>query len=176
MWKVGGAKSAQGGSLDEVIRVAQKAIDNTRSIGVGLTPCTIPAVGKPNFAIEPGKMEVGIGHHGEPGVMISDLKSADEIASLALEPILKDLPFQAGDDVVALVSGLGATPVMELYIAFSKAYDILEAAKINIHKSYVGNYFTSLEMMGISFTLMKVDEELKALIDVEAESMGLTQF
>ena len=175
MWKVGGAKSAQGGSLDEVIRVAQKAIDNTRSIGVGLTPCTIPAVGKPNFAIEPGKMEVGIGHHGEPGVMISDLKSADEIASLALEPILKDLPFQAGDDVVALVSGLGATPVMELYIAFSKAYDILEAAKINIHKSYVGNYFTSLEMMGISFTLMKVDEELKALIDVEAESMGLTQ-
>jgi dihydroxyacetone kinase-like protein len=176
MWKVGGAKSAQGGSLDEVIRVAQKAIDNTRSIGVGLTPCTIPAVGKPNFAIEPGKMEVGIGHHGEPGVMISDLKSADEIASLALEPILKDLPFQAGDEVVALVSGLGATPVMELYIAFSKAYDILEAAKINVHKSYVGNYFTSLEMMGISFTLMKVDEELKALIDVEAESMGLTQF
>ena len=176
MWKVGGAKSAQGGSLDEVIRVAQTAIDNTRSIGVGLTPCTIPAVGKPNFAIEPGKMEVGIGHHGEPGVMISDLKSADEIASLALEPILKDLPFQAGDEVVALVSGLGATPVMELYIAFSKAYDILEAAKINIHKSYVGNYFTSLEMMGISFTLMKVDEELKALIDVEAESMGLTQF
>jgi dihydroxyacetone kinase-like protein len=176
MWKVGGAKSAQGGSLDEVIRVAQKGIDNTRSIGVGLTPCTIPAVGKPNFAIEPGKMEVGIGHHGEPGVMISDLKSADEIASLALEPILKDLPFQAGDEVVALVSGLGATPVMELYIAFSKAYDILEAAKINVHKSYVGNYFTSLEMMGISFTLMKVDEELKALIDVEAESMGLTQF
>jgi dihydroxyacetone kinase-like protein len=175
MWKVGGAKSAQGDSLDEVIRVAQKAIDNTRSIGVGLTPCTIPAVGKPNFLIEPGKMEVGIGHHGEPGVMISDLKSADEIASLALEPILKDLPFQAGDDVVALVSGLGATPVMELYIAFSKAYDILKAAKINIHKSYVGNYFTSLEMMGITVTLMKVDDELKALIDGEAESMGLTQ-
>ena len=175
MWKVGGAMSAQGGLLDEVIRVAQKTIDNTRSIGVGLTPCTIPAVGKPNFLIEPGKMEVGIGHHGEPGVMISDLKSADEIASLALEPILKDLPFQAGDEVVALVSGLGATPVMELYIAFSKAYDILQAAKINIHKSYVGNYFTSLEMMGITFTLMKVDDELKALIDGEAESMGLTQ-
>ena len=125
MWKVGGAKSAQGGSLDEVIAVARKAIDNTRSIGVGLTSCTIPAVGKPNFLIEPGKMEVGIGHHGEPGVLISDLKSADEIAILALDYVLKDLPFQAGDNVVALVSGLGATPVMELYIAFSKAYDIL---------------------------------------------------
>jgi phosphoenolpyruvate---glycerone phosphotransferase subunit DhaK len=175
MWKVGGAKSARGGSLDEVIRVAQKAIDNTRSIGVGLTSCTIPAAGKPNFFIEPGQMEVGIGHHGEPGVSVSELKSADEIASLALDYILKDLPFQAGDDVVALVSGLGATPVMELYIAFNKAYDILEEAKIGIHKSYVGNYFTSLEMMGITFTLMKVDDELKSLIDVECESMGLTQ-
>jgi phosphoenolpyruvate---glycerone phosphotransferase subunit DhaK len=175
MWKVGGAKSAQGGSLDEVIRVAQKAIDNTRSIGVGLTSCTIPAAGKPNFFIEPGQMEVGIGHHGEPGVSVSELKSADEIASLALDHILKDLPFQAGDEVVALVSGLGATPVMELYIAFNKAYDILEEAKISIHKSYVGNYFTSLEMMGITFTLMKVDDELKSLIDVECESMGLTQ-
>jgi dihydroxyacetone kinase-like protein len=175
MWKVGGAKAAQGGSLDEVIRVAQKAIDNSRSIGVGLTSCTIPAAGKPNFFIEPGKMEVGIGHHGEPGVSVSDLKTADEITSMALEHILKDLPFQAGDEVVALVSGLGATPVMELYIAYGKAYDILEEAKINVHRSYVGNYFTSLEMMGITFTLMKVDDELKALIDVEAESMGLTQ-
>jgi dihydroxyacetone kinase-like protein len=175
MWKVGGAKSAQGGSLDEVIRVAQKAIDNTRSIGVGLTSCTIPAAGKPNFQIEPGKMEVGIGHHGEPGVMVSDLKSADEIATLALDYILKDLPFQAGDEVVVLVSGLGATPVMELYISFNKVFDILEQAKIKIHRSYVGNYFTSLEMMGITFTVMKVDDELKSLIDFEAESMGLTQ-
>jgi phosphoenolpyruvate---glycerone phosphotransferase subunit DhaK len=175
MWKVGGAKAAQGGSLDEVIQVAQKAIDNTRSIGVGLTPCTIPAAGKPNFSIEPGKMEVGIGHHGEPGVSVSDLKTADEITSMALAHILEDLPFQAGDDVVVLVSGLGATPVMELYIAFNKAYDILQEAKINIHRSYVGNYFTSLEMMGITFTVMKVDDELKTLIDVEAESVGLTQ-
>jgi dihydroxyacetone kinase-like protein len=175
MWKVGGAKAAQGGSLDEVIQVAQKAIDNTRSIGVGLTPCTIPAAGKPNFSIEPGTMEVGIGHHGEPGVSVGDLKSADEITSMALDHILKDLPFQAGDDVVVLISGLGATPVMELYIAFNKAYDILQEAKINIHRSYVGNYFTSLEMMGITFTVMKVDNELKALIDLEAESVGLTQ-
>ncbi len=176
MWKVGGAKAALGGSLEEVIRVAQKAIDNTRSVGVGLTPCTIPAAGKPNFSIEPGKMEVGIGHHGEPGVAVTDLGTADEIAALALEPILKDLPFQDGDEVVILVSGLGATPVMELYIAFNKAYDILKEAKITIHRAYVGNYFTSLEMMGITFTLMRVDDELKELVDAEADSMGLTQF
>jgi dihydroxyacetone kinase-like protein len=175
MWKVGGARAALGGSLDEVIAVAQKAINQTRSIGVGLTPCTIPAAGKPNFSIEPGTMEVGIGHHGEPGVEVSKLKSADEIAQLAMDHILPDLPFAAGDEVVALVSGLGATPVMELYIAFSKAFDLLKAAGINVHRSYVGNYFTSLEMMGITFTLMKVDDELKSLIDLEAESTGLSQ-
>src|SRR5260370_30708560 len=114
MWKVGGAKGAVGGSLDEVIEAAQKALDNCRSIGVGLTPCTIPAVGKPNFQIAPGKMEVGIGNHGEPGVEVTNLKSADEIAKLSLDLILPDLPFGSGDDVVVLVSGLGATPVMEL--------------------------------------------------------------
>ena len=175
MWKVGGAKAALGGSLDEVIAAAQKAIDNTRSIGVGLTSCTIPAVGKPNFQIEPGKMEVGIGHHGEPGVEVSDLKSADEIAKLSLDLILPDLPFRSGDDVVVLVSGLGATPVMELYIAFSKVFDVLKDSGINVYRSYVGNYFTSLEMMGITITLMKVDDELKSLVDLECESMGLTQ-
>jgi dihydroxyacetone kinase-like protein len=175
MWKVGGAKAALGGSLDEVIAVAQRAINQTRSIGVGLTPCTIPAAGKPNFSIEPGTMEVGIGHHGEPGVLVSKLKTADEIAELAMNYILPDLPFEAGNDVVVLVSGLGATPVMELYIAFNKAFDLLQAAKINVYRSYVGNYFTSLEMMGITFTVMKVDDELKSLVDLEAESTGLSQ-
>jgi dihydroxyacetone kinase-like protein len=175
MWKVGGAKAALGGSLDEVIAVAQKAINNCRSIGVGLTPCTIPAVGKPNFTIKPGKMEVGIGHHGEPGVLVTELKSADEIAKLALDYILKDLPFQGGDDVVVLVSGLGATPVMELYIVYNKVADLLTEAKIAVHRSYVGNYFTSLDMMGITITLMKVDDELKQFVDLEAESMGLMQ-
>src|SRR5512137_2281833 len=96
------------GSLDEVIRVAQNAIDNTRSVGVGLTPCTIPAVGKPNFTVEPGKMEMGIGHHGEPGVAVVDLAPADEIARMILDLILPDLPFERGDEVVTLVSGLGA--------------------------------------------------------------------
>ncbi len=176
MWKAAGAKAAQGAPLGEVIRVAQKAIDHTRSIGVGVSPCTIPAVGKPNFHIEPGKMEVGIGHHGEPGVAVMDLKPADEIAKLCLERILPDLPFAAGDEVVALVSGLGATPVMELYIAYSKVYDLLKEAGLKVVHAYVGNYFTSLEMMGVTITLMKVDDELKELIKTGCESTGLTQY
>lgn len=176
MWKVGGAKAALGGSLEDVIAAAQKAIDNTRSVGVGLTPCTIPAVGKPNFMIEEGKMEMGIGHHGEPGVEISDLKSADEIAQSIMDLILPDLPFERGDEVVVLLSGLGATPVMELYILYNKVEAILAEHGISVYRPYVGNYFTSLEMMGATVTVMKLDAELKTLIDLEAKSMGLTQF
>lgn len=176
MWKVGGAKASLGGSLDEVIAAAQKAIDNTRSIGIGLTPCTIPAVGKPNFSIEPGKMEVGIGHHGEPGIEVTDISSADEMAQRMVDAVLPDLPFADGDEVVALVSGLGATPIMELYILYNKVEELLAEKGIKVYRPYVGNYFTSLEMMGVTLTVMKVDDELKELVDVEANSMGLKQF
>jgi len=177
MWKVGGAMAAEGGSLDEVIEVAQRAIDNTRSIGIGLSPCTIPGVGKPNFAIEPGTMEFGIGHHGEPGIRITKLVSADQMAQMCLETILPDLPFSVRDEVVVLVSGLGATPVMELYIFYNRIEEILRRDKgIRIHRPYVGNYFTSLEMMGVTLTVMKLDAQLRKLIDVECNSMGLRQF
>jgi len=175
MWKVGGAKAAQGGSLDEVIAAAQKAIDNTRSVGIGLTPCTIPAVGKPNFSIEAGKMEVGIGHHGEPGIEIQDLQPADKMAEVSLEIVLPDLPFNSSDEVVVLVSGLGATPVMELYIYYNRIAEILGEKKLSIYRPYVGNYFTSLEMMGVTLTVMKLDEELKELIDMDCYSMGIKQ-
>ncbi|MCL2058077.1 MAG: dihydroxyacetone kinase subunit DhaK [Oscillospiraceae bacterium] len=176
MWKTAGAKAALGASLDEVIAVAQKAIANTRSVGVGLTPCTIPAVGKPNFEIADGKMELGIGHHGEPGVSVTNLKPADEIAALMLDIILPDLPFESGCEVAAIVSGLGATPLMETYILYNRAHDILAEKGITVYRSYVGNYFTSLEMMGITVTLMRIDDELKGLIDAEADSMGIAQF
>jgi dihydroxyacetone kinase-like protein len=175
MWKVGGAKAAMGGSLDEVIAVAQRAIDNTRSVGVGLTPCTIPAVGHPNFSIEPGMMEMGIGHHGEPGVRVAPLRPAREVATEMLDMILADLPFAAGDEVVVLVSGLGATPVMELYILYDTIADTLAGAGIRIHRPYVGNYFTSLEMMGATVTLLRLDAELKPCIDLDADSVGLRQ-
>ena len=176
MWKIAGAKAALGGNLDEVISVAQKAIDNTKSVGIGLTPCTIPALGKPNFVIEEGKMELGIGHHGEPGIKVTDLKTADEMAEIMLDIILPDLPFVSNNEVVVLISGLGATPVMELYILYAKIAEILANKNIKIYRPYVGNYFTSLDMMGVTVTLMKVDNELKELIDLSANSMGFKQF
>ncbi len=175
MWKVGGAKAALGGTLDEVIDAAQKAIDHTRSVGIGLAPCTLPAVGHPNFTIEPGTMEVGIGHHGEPGIEVCPLEDAAGIAGRMLDIVLPDYPFQDGDEVVALVSGLGATPVMELYVLYNEIERLLTAQGIRVHRAYVGNYFTSLEMMGATLTLMKLDDELKQLIDLPANSMGLKQ-
>ena len=175
MWKVGGAKAAAGGSLDEVIAAAQKAIDNTRSVGIGLTPCTLPAVGHPNFEIKAGTMEVGIGHHGEPGIVVCELETADKMARRMTDIVLPDYPFKAGDEVVVLVSGLGATPVMELYVLYDEIDRILEEKGISTYKAYVGNYFTSLEMMGATLTVMKLDEELKELIDIPVYSMGIKQ-
>lgn len=174
MWKVGAAKAALGGSLDEVIATAQKAIDATRSIGVGLTPCTIPAVGHPNFAIEPGRMEVGIGHHGEPGIEVTDLRPARQIARMMLDIILPDLPFTAGDEVAVLVSGLGATPVMELYILYAHIAEMLAEAGVTVWRPWVGNYFTSLDMMGATLTVMRLDDELRQCLDLPATSVGLT--
>lgn len=176
MWKIGGAKAAIGADLDEVIATVQKAIDNTRSIGIGLTSCTIPAVGHSNFKIEEGTMEVGIGHHGEPGVAVTKLESAKQMAQRMVDEVVPDLPFVSGDEVVCLVSGLGATPVMEQYIIYNEIEELLFQKGISIYRSYVGNYFTSLEMMGVTLSIMKLDNELKRLMDMECESMGLTQF
>jgi dihydroxyacetone kinase-like protein len=176
MWKVGGAKAVLGGSLDEVIAVAQKAIDNTRSVGIGLSPCTIPEVGHPNFTVEEGKMEVGIGHHGEPGIEIAPLETASQMASRMMDIILPDLPFDGGDEVVVLISGLGSTPLMEQCILYGEVSKLLNRAGIEIYRPYVGNYFTSLEMAGVTLTLMKLDDELKQCIDLEADSLGLRQF
>lgn len=176
MWKAGGAKAAMGGNLDEVIAAAQKAIDNTRSVGIGLSPCTLPAVGHPNFEIKDDTMEVGIGHHGEPGIEVCKLETAAQMAQRMVDVVVPDYPFEAGDEVVVLVSGLGATPVMELYVLYNEIETLLTKKGIKIHRSYVGNYFTSLEMMGATLTVMKVDDELKELIDMPVNTMGMKQF
>lgn len=176
MWKVGGAKAAMGGSLEEVLAVAQKAIDNTRSMGVGLSPCILPEVGHPNFTIEPGTMEVGIGHHGEPGIEVAPLESAGQIARRMCDVILTDLPFKSGDEVVVLVSGLGSTPLMEQYILYGEVEKILESKGIKVHKSLVGNYFTSLEMAGATLSVMRLDDELKECFDYEADAVSFKQF
>jgi dihydroxyacetone kinase-like protein len=176
MWKCGGAKAAKGATLDEVIETAQKAIDNTRSVGIGLTPCTLPAVGHPNFAIKDGTMEVGIGHHGEPGIEVCALETAAQMAKRMVDVVLPDYPFGTGDEVAVLVSGLGATPVMELYVLYNEVEKLLTDQGIKVYRSYVGNYFTSLDMMGATLTVMKLDEELKELMDMPVNTMGLKQF
>ena len=174
MWKAGGARAEEGGTLAEVIAAAQKAIDQTRSIGIGLSACTIPAAGKPNFTIKPGDMEVGIGHHGEPGIAVMPTKPAAEMAALMVERIVQDLPFASGDDVAVLVSGLGATPLMELYLLYGHVDALLRARGLTPRRRFVGNYFTSLEMMGVTLTVTQLDAELDRLLARPARSIGLT--
>lgn len=173
MWKIGGAKAATGASLEEVRVAAQKAIDSCRSVGIGLGPCTLPAVGHPNFQIELGTMEVGIGHHGEPGVRVEPLKTAAEIAETMCQIVLDDHDLAAGTEVAVLVSGLGATPVNELYILNDTIEAKISERGLKIYKTYVGNYFTSLEMVGATLTVMALDPELKKLLDVEIQCTTL---
>ncbi len=167
MWKIGSAKATQGGSLEEVRAAAQKAIDNCRSIGVGLGPCTLPAVGHPNFQIEPGTMEVGIGHHGEPGVRVEPLKQAADVARDMCKIVLDDHNLPAGTEVAVLVSGLGATPLNELYILNDTIESEITGRGLIVYKTYVGNYFTSLEMVGATLTVFALDAETKPLLDLE---------
>ena len=170
MWKIGGAKAALGANLIEVQAAAQKAIDACRSVGVGLGPCTLPAVGHPNFAIEPGTMEVGIGHHGEPGTRVEPLKSANAVADDMLKIVMDDHALAAGSEVAVLLSGLGATSVNELYVLYDRIEVGLTGMGMTVHRAYVGNYFTSLEMVGATLTVLALDAELKSLLDMDCAS------
>ncbi|MFW6137812.1 MAG: dihydroxyacetone kinase subunit DhaK, partial [Spirochaetota bacterium] len=143
--------------------------------GVGLSPCIIPSAGKPNFTLKENEMEVGIGHHGETGIKKMEIKPADEIAEMMLDIVLPDLPFQGGDEVCVLLSGLGATPLMEMYILYRKMKQILKNQKISVYKTYIGNFFTSLEMAGVTLTMMKLDDELKGLLDYPADAVHFRQ-
>lgn len=169
MWKIAGAKAAQGASLDEVIAVAQKTVDHTRSICVGLAPCTIPDVGHSNFNIKEGTYEFGIGHHGEPGMEICEMGTAKEIAEKMMKAIDEDYELSEGSEVSVVISGLGATPVMELYILYNEVEKYLNKKNVRIYHPFVGNYVTSLDMNGAAVTVLKLDEELKQLLDEVVE-------
>jgi dihydroxyacetone kinase-like protein len=173
--KLAGAKAASGASLAEVAALAEKVIGHVRTMGVALTPCVIPAVGKPNFELSEDQMEVGSGIHGEPGVERGPIAPAAEIAQMLLGRILPDLPFESGQEVAVMVNGMGATPAMELYILFNEVSKILAARGIRIHRSFVGEYMTSLEMAGASVTLLKLDDELKTLLDYPARTPAFVQ-
>lgn len=176
MWKVGGAKAAAGGTLADVIEVAQKVVDRTRSICVGLTPCTIPAVGKPNFLIDLGTMEFGIGHHGETGIEKKALGNGQEIAIEMTKAILTDFEFDEKKKLAVMISGLGSTMLMEQYVICGQVLETLKEQRHQVEKVYVGNFVTSLDMGGISLTIVDLDEEITQLLDAAGQAVGLKNY
>ena len=168
--KIAGAKAREGAPLEEVKRCAQKAIDATRTMGMAMSACTIPEVGRPNFVLGDDEMEIGMGIHGEPGVQRSGILSAKELAERLLSHIFQDRDYR-GKRVALLVNGLGATPLMELYILHAEVCEILKNEGITVVKHMVGNYMTALDMAGASVSLMEVDEELERLLLAPCDSL-----
>ena len=169
--KIAGAKAEEGAELEEVQRVAQKVVDNVRTMGVAIRPCTVPAAGKPGFELGEDEMEVGIGIHGEPGTHKEKIRPADEIVDHILEKILADIDY-AGHEVAVMVNSSGATPLMELFIINNHVADVLAAKGIKVYKTFVGEYMTSLEMEGFSVSLLRLDDELKQLLDAHADTIA----
>ncbi|WP_409292733.1 dihydroxyacetone kinase subunit DhaK [Peribacillus sp. SCS-37] len=170
--KIAGAKAETGASLTEVKAAAEKTIASVRSMGMALTPCTIPAAGKPGFEIGENEMEVGMGIHGEPGIARSEIQTADEIASALVEKILADGIHMPGDEVAVMINGLGSTPLMELYILNAKVSELLKERGLTIYKTFVGEFMTAIDMAGCSVSLLKLDDELKSLLDSPSEALG----
>jgi dihydroxyacetone kinase-like protein len=171
--KIAGAAAEQGRSLDEVAQVARSVNASARSMGVALSSCTVPAAGLPTFQLGEDEMELGVGIHGEPGRERLPLATAAEIAALLLEPVLTDLPFRTGDGVIAFVNGLGGTPLIELYIMYYEINKILVAHGLQVARSLIGSYVTSLDMAGTSVTLLKVTEDMLSLWDAPVSTPAL---
>jgi len=172
-WKIAGAKAAQGANLEELEKIARRANDNTRSMGVAHSPCAVPSKmfgGEPTFSLGEMEMEIGIGHHGEPGVKRIPMATADDVTWMLTEPILEDLPFQSGDRVSVLIDGLGATSFLEMYIVYRKLNQILRNKGIKVVLSWIGEFFTSMEMGGFSITLTRLDQELENLLKSPAKA------
>jgi len=174
--KIAGAKAEAGASLAEVKAVAEKVVANVRSMGMALTPCIIPEAGKPGFEIGENEMEVGLGIHGEPGVRREAIKPADAIVTELMDKILADMKLNSGEEVAVLVNGLGATPLMELFVINKKVNEILTGKGIKIHKTLVGEYMTAIEMAGFSISVLKLDAELKGLLDAKADTPAYKEF
>jgi len=171
--KVCGAAAEQRKSLKEVADVCRKVKAGGRSMGMALTSCTVPHVGKPTFDLPEDQMEIGIGIHGEPGRTRMTVKTADEIVEMLIEPIINDIPYKAGDEVLLFVNGMGGTPLVELYIAYRKAYQIATKHGLKVVRTLIGSYITSLEMAGMSITMLKMDDQLLKLWDAPVNTPGL---
>jgi len=172
--KIAGALAETGASLEEVRRVAQDVIDNVRTMGVAIAPCTVPAAGTPGFTIAEDELEMGIGIHGEPGVNTQKMKPVDAIVDELLDHILADIDF-TGSEVAVMVNSSGATPQMELLIAYNHLADVLAEKGVKIYRAYVGEYMTSLEMEGMSISLLKLNDERKALLDAPADTIAFKE-
>ena len=171
--KICGAAAEQGRSLSEVADICHKVNHFGRSMGMALTSCTVPHAGKPTFDLPEDEMEIGIGIHGEPGRRRMDLKPADEIVQMLIEPVISDLPYKSGDEVLLFVNSMGGTPLIELYIAYRQAHQMAIKHGLKVVRNLIGAYITSLEMAGVSITLLKLDEDLKSLWDAPVHTPGI---
>jgi len=171
--KIAGAAAERGDDLDAVAAIATRVNEQVRSMGVALTPSTVPHAGEPSFTLADDEVEIGIGIHGEPGRERIPLEPADAIVDRLLAPILEDLPFESGDRVLLFVNGMGGTPQIELYIVFRRAAQVLAERGIEVARSLVGNYVTSLEMQGVSITLLRLDDEFVELWDAPVNTIAL---
>ena len=167
--KIAGALAEEGASLDEVQAVAQKVINNVRTMGAAIEPCTVPAAGKPGFELADNEMEIGIGIHGEPGTHREPIKPADEVVDLLLSHILSDIDY-SGKEVAVLINGAGGTPLMELFIINNRVSDVLKEKGIKVYRTFVGEFMTSIEMQGFSISLLRLDDEMKRLLDAKADT------
>jgi dihydroxyacetone kinase-like protein len=171
--KLVGAAAEQKRSLNEIVEICNKVKNNGRSMGMALTSCTVPHVGKPTFDLPENEMEIGIGIHGEPGRVRMPLKKADEIVEMLMEPIISDIPYKAGDQMLMFVNGMGGTPLIELYIVYRKAYEIAKKHGLKVVRNLIGPYITSLEMAGTSITMLKMDDDMIKLWDAPVKTPGL---
>jgi dihydroxyacetone kinase/dihydroxyacetone kinase-like protein len=169
-YKAAGAAAERGDNLEEVAAVAEDVVEHTATMGIGLSPTILPTTGSASFDLPDGEMEIGIGIHGEPGIHRGELDTADAIADRIVTALVDDLELKSGDRVAALVNGLGATPLEELYILYRRTHQVLSGLGIEIAKSYVGEYATSLEMAGASISLLALDDERLALLNAPASS------
>jgi len=170
VYKIAGSAAEEGYPLEEVKQIAERTNANVRTMGVALSPCIIPEVGKATFSIESGEMEVGMGIHGEPGIKKSKLSTADQVANELVNNIVDDMPLQKGEDISVLINGLGATPKEELYIIYRQVSKLLAEKGVNVFHVYVGEFATSMEMSGLSVSICKLDEEMKKLLRRSAKT------
>ena len=175
-FKIAGAAAVEMKSLDEVASLAKKALDNIRTMGVALSPCIVPEVGIPTFSIGADEIEIGMGIHGEPGIELCKMMAADEIAESVLNRILKDMPILEGSEVSVMINGLGATPMEELLIVYRKVHMLLAEKGIKVFMPHIGEFATSMEMAGLSITVFRLDEELKALLQAPAKTPFYTNY